>query len=47
MDNNKILNISGNSLQKLTIEQIVDLKLEVDELLSEIDYILNENKEEK
>lgn len=44
---NKMLNISSDSLQKLTIEQIVDLKLEVEELLSEIDYTLNENKKEK
>lgn len=44
MDNNKILNISDDSLQDFTIEQIVDLKLEVTDLLSKIDLVLNDEK---
>ncbi len=44
MDNNKILNISDDSLQKLTIEQIADLKLEITDLLSKIDLVLNDEK---
>lgn len=44
MDNNKILNISDDSLQDLTIEQIVDLKLEITDLLSKIDLVLNDEK---
>lgn len=44
MDNNKILNISDDSLQDLTIEQIADLKLEITDLLSKIDLVLNDEK---
>lgn len=44
MEANK-LNISDELLQNLSIEEIVDLKVEVDDLMDKIDSIMENCKE--
>lgn len=42
----KTLNISKEELDNLSIEQLADLKVEVDELLHTIDILIEECKED-
>ena len=37
----KVLNISDEVLQNLSIDEIADLKVEVDDLLSELDNVVD------
>lgn len=43
MENNNIL--SNKSLDNLSIEELVDLKMEVDDLVSEVDNIIQKCEE--
>lgn len=45
MEENKMLNISQEMLDNLSIEEIADLKVEVDDLLKRLDDILEDCEE--
>lgn len=45
-ENNNILNISQEMLDSLSVEEIADLKVEVDDLLKRLDDILEDCNEE-
>lgn len=46
MEENNMLNISQEMLDSLSIEEIADLKVEVDDLLKRLDDILEDCNEE-
>lgn len=45
MEENKMLNISQEMLDNLSIEEIADLKVDVDDLLKRLDDILEDCEE--
>lgn len=46
MEENNMLNISQKMLDSLSVEEIADLKVEVDDLLKRLDDILEDCNEE-
>jgi hypothetical protein len=46
MEENNMLNISQEMLDSLSVEEIADLKVEVDDLLKRLDDILEDCNEE-